>query len=106
EFAYEIIHHEKPILSAKEGAEYFGIEIGQTAPSLIIKTDQGFYALVISGCRRKINLEEIANILGCNRVKLATPKEVKQVTGYEVGAVPLVGLALPYVLDAQLFKYD
>ncbi|WP_225221031.1 hypothetical protein [Bacillus norwichensis] len=40
-FAFEIIQHEKPLLSAKEGADYFGIEIEQTAPTLIIKTERG-----------------------------------------------------------------
>jgi Cys-tRNA(Pro)/Cys-tRNA(Cys) deacylase len=29
--SFEIIHHEHPIHSAQEGADYFGIEIGQTA---------------------------------------------------------------------------
>lgn len=105
-FAFEIIHHERPLLSAKEGAEYFGIEVGQTAPTLIIKTDQGFFSLVISGGRGKVNFEKIAEILECSKVKLASPFEVPEVTGCEVGAVPMIGLALPYVIDTRLLNYD
>ncbi|MFD3449490.1 aminoacyl-tRNA deacylase [Microbacteriaceae bacterium 4G12] len=106
QFKFEILHHEKPLLSAQEGAEYLGIEVGQTAPSLIIKTDRGFFSLVISGSRGKVNFEKVADILGCSKVKLASKKEVQKITGYEVGTVPMVGLALPYVIDVQLFKYD
>ncbi|HTG68571.1 MAG TPA: hypothetical protein VL921_04865, partial [Candidatus Udaeobacter sp.] len=46
---YEILKHGKKIHSAQEGAEYFGIEIGQTAPTLILKTDKGYYSLILSG---------------------------------------------------------
>ena len=46
---FEIINHDKEIYSAQEGADYFGIDIGQTAPTLILKTDKGFYSLIISG---------------------------------------------------------
>lgn len=105
-YAFEIIRHEKPLLSAQEGAEYFEIEVGQTAPSLIIKTDKGFFSLVISGSHGRVNFEKVADILDCSKVKLASPREVQKVTGYEVGAVPMIGLTLPYVIDSKLFTYD
>ncbi|SFD20351.1 Cys-tRNA(Pro) deacylase, prolyl-tRNA editing enzyme YbaK/EbsC [Bacillus sp. 491mf] len=105
-FLFELIPNDKPILSVQDGADYFGIEVGQTAPSLILKTDKGFFALVISGSRGKVNFEEIADILGCNKVKLASPKEVQKVTGFEVGSVSMVGLDLPCVIDKRLFHYD
>lgn len=104
-FSYEIIHHEKSILSAQDGADYFGIEIGQTAPSLIIKTDKGFFALIVSGSRSKVDFDEVAETLGCSHVKLASGKEVKKVTGFEVGSIPLVGLNLPYIIDKNLYRY-
>jgi len=46
---YELIYHEKPLRSAEEGAEYFHIPIGQTAPTLVLETSRGLRALVISG---------------------------------------------------------
>jgi len=41
-YSYELIFHETSLRSAQEGADYFNIDIGQTAPTLIIKTDTGF----------------------------------------------------------------
>ncbi|MFD2131176.1 aminoacyl-tRNA deacylase [Pseudogracilibacillus auburnensis] len=105
-FNYEVIRHERPLLSAKDGADYFGIEIGQTAPTLILKTNKGFFAFIISGAHEKVDFEEMSDVLECSSVKLASRKEVKKVTGYEVGSVPMIGLDLPCLIDKQLFKYD
>jgi prolyl-tRNA editing enzyme YbaK/EbsC (Cys-tRNA(Pro) deacylase) len=105
-YTYEIIQHEKPILSKQDGTKYFGIEVGQTAPSLILKTDKGFFVLIVSGSRSKVNFEKIADVLGCSKVKLASPEEVQKVTGFQVGSVRMVGLDLPCVIDKRLFQYD
>ncbi|WP_343065381.1 YbaK/EbsC family protein [Bacillus benzoevorans] len=105
-YTYEIIQHEKPILSKQDGTKYFGIEVGQTAPSLILKTDKGFFVLIVSGSRSKVDFEKIADVLGCSKVKLASPEEVQKVTGFQVGSVRMVGLDLPCVIDKRLFQYD
>ncbi|AIQ19121.1 prolyl-tRNA synthetase [Paenibacillus sp. FSL H7-0357] len=101
---YEIIHHEKQIRTAQEGADYFGIEIGQTAPTLVLKSEKGYFAMIVSGNRGRVNLEEVSDILECNQLKMATPKEVQQITGYTVGSVSLV-LSLPCIVDRGLFYY-
>lgn len=106
EYKYEIIQHEKPILSREDGSKYFGIETGQTAPSLILKTDKGYFSLILSGNRDKLDFNKLANTLGCKKVKLASPKEVQKITGFEVGSVRMVGLDLPCVIDKRLFNYD
>ena len=103
---YEIIRHEKPILSREDGARYFGIDAGRTAPSLVLKTDKGYFVLIVSGSRGRLDFDNIAGLLGCEKVKLASPKEVREATGFEAGCVPLVGLDLPCVLDKRLLRYD
>ncbi|WHY58306.1 aminoacyl-tRNA deacylase [Peribacillus simplex] len=105
-YTYEIIQHEKPILSKQDGTKYFGIEVGQTAPTLILNSDKGFFVLILSGSRSKVNFEKIADILGCSKVKLASPEEVQKVSGFQVGSVPMVGIDLPCVIDKRLFHYD
>ena len=59
-YSYELIFHETSLRSAQEGADYFNIDIGQTAPTLIIKTDIGFFALVVSGSRGRIDFKDVA----------------------------------------------
>jgi len=102
---YEFIFHEKQIYSATEGAEYFGIEAGQTAPTLIIKTDKGYFAIIFSGCRNCIDFEFIAKILGVSRAKLANKDKVLEITGFNPGDTPMVGLTLPTIFDKKLLQY-
>ena len=103
---FELINHDTPIHTAEEGARYFGINIGQTAPTLIIKADKAFFALIVSGDRNHIDFDEVAGILGCNKVKLAGAREVEKVTGCTVGSIPMVGHNLPCVIDKRLFQYS
>ena len=103
--SFEIIYNEKPIYSSQDGVNYFGIDIGQTAPIIIIKTEKGFYALIVSGERGKIDLETIAHILGCRKARLATKDELKK-RGFRPGSIPLIGHNLPCILDKRLFRYQ
>lgn len=102
---YEVIKHKKQINTAKEGADYLGIDIGQTAPTLILKTEQGYYALIISGDYDRVNLQGLRELLKARQVKLAKPSEVEQITGYKVGSIPIINLGLPTILDRQLNRY-
>lgn len=77
-YSFELIQHKVPLRSAQEGADYFNIDIGQTAPTLIIKTDIGFFALIVSGSCDRINFKEVAQILNCQKVKLANQKEIEK----------------------------
>ncbi|ACA44796.1 hypothetical protein FDC22_05605 [Clostridium botulinum] len=104
EVQYKNIQHEKQIRTAREGAYYFGIEIGQTAPTLVVKSEKGYFAMIVSGSRGRVNLEKVSRIIGCNELKMANPKEVRQITGYTAGSVSLV-LSLPCILDRELFRY-
>lgn len=105
-YSYELIKHEALIHSAQDGANYFGIHIGQTAPTLVIKTEKGFYGLIVSGNRGKVDFDEISKGLGCQQAKLASAKEVQQITGFSVGSVSMVCLSIPCIIDEQLDDYD
>lgn len=102
---YEFIFHEKQIYSATEGAEYFGIEAGQTAPTLIIKTDKGYFSIIFSGSRSRIDFEIIAKILGVPQAKLANKDKVIEIIGFTPGDTPMVGLTLPAIFDKKLLQY-
>ena len=103
---FELINHKVPIHTAQQGAAHFGITIGQTAPTLILKTDKGFFALVVSGDRGHIDFKEVASIIGCNKVKLAGARDVEKVTGCTIGSISMVGHNLPCVVDKRLFQYS
>jgi len=104
-FSFEIIHNDKHIYTAKEGAEYFNVHIAQIAPTLILYTAVGFYVLVISGERGHVNFKELKQLLNCKNVRLANKDEVKSITGFSVGNVPMLGIELPYIVDEKLLEF-
>lgn len=103
---YEIIEHSEQINTAQEGAAFFGIHIGQTASTLILKTDKGYYSLIISGDHGRVDLESMRELLQVQEIKLAKPKEVEQVTGCKIGSVSLINPNLPTIIDKELYKFS
>ncbi|SMF68946.1 Cys-tRNA(Pro) deacylase, prolyl-tRNA editing enzyme YbaK/EbsC [Paenibacillus barengoltzii] len=106
EIDFEIINHTIQINSAKEGADYFGIEIGQTAPTLILKTDRGYFSLIVSGDYGRVDLETIKEIIKAQEVRFAKPKEVEEATGSRIGCVSLINPTLPTIIDRGLYRYS
>ncbi len=100
---FEIIHHEIAIKSKKDALGIFNIE--QTAPTLIIKTESGFFALIISGEREKIDFKILKELLGCKKVEMANGKEIVEKFGLVAGQVPLIGHNLPCIIDTNMLKY-
>lgn len=102
---YEIIQHSKQLKTAQEGAEYFGVHIGQTAPTLILKTDKGYFSLIISGDYGRVDLNSLKELLQLEEIKLAKPQEVEQVTGSKIGSVSLINPGIPTIIDRELYRF-
>ncbi|WP_270407604.1 aminoacyl-tRNA deacylase [Paenibacillus timonensis] len=103
---FEIINHTKQINSAKEGAEYFGIDIGQTAPTLILKTDKGYYSVIVSGNYGRVDLGAMKEILKVQEIRFAKPKEVEEATGSRIGSVSLINPNLSTIIDRELNRFS
>ena len=101
---YEIIKHDKEIHSIKDAEGYFDIK--RLAPVLIIDTEKGLYAVIKSTLNGKINFEIVKKAIGCNEIKMAAPDKILFETGFNIGAIPLVGLSIPYVIDKLLLRFD
>ena len=52
----------------------------------------------------KVDLNKLAKIFG--KVRLATPEEVKQITDFEVGAVPPVGIEVKTIIDKKVLENE
>lgn len=101
---FEIIEHSSPILSVKDAEKYF--DSSKAAPVFIMKTEKGLLALVISAQRGRIDFKQMGKNLGYTKFKMADRDKITRVTGYETGAIPLIGHGLPCFIDNQLFEQD
>lgn len=101
---YELIGHPAPIRSVADAAAYFDVD--KAAPTLVVRGDRGLIAVIVSGGRGRLDLESVGADLGLGGLMLAAPAEATAATGFEVGAVPLVGHGLPTVVDRRLLALD
>lgn len=101
---FEIIYHAKAIKSRNDGLELFDLE--SMAPTLILKSEDKFFALIASGKRENINFYEIAKKLDLTELRMAKRSEVKKETNLKPGQIPLVGHQLPCIIDKEIYNQE
>jgi prolyl-tRNA editing enzyme YbaK/EbsC (Cys-tRNA(Pro) deacylase) len=85
---FQIIKYEKPVISTKYVEQQVN---GIIAKSVLLICDNKPLLCFLLG-KDTIDLNKIKKYFNCNEVRLAKAKEVKEITGYDIGSVPPVGL--------------
>jgi tryptophanyl-tRNA synthetase len=98
---YEFINH-PPIRSVEEGLLFLGIQAADGVSTLILRSDDQFIA-VLRRDDNHLDLERIQKLTGGKQIRLADQDEVVKVTGYPVGATPLIN-DLPMLMDETILK--
>ncbi len=98
---YTILVHELNISTAQDGTETGLGTLSAMAPTFILKTETGYLAAIIRGDTR-LSYKKIKRKLGLKNISLATPEEVKRLTGSEVGYVALVNPGLQTIVDRRV----
>jgi prolyl-tRNA editing enzyme YbaK/EbsC (Cys-tRNA(Pro) deacylase) len=98
---YKILVHAQNISSAQDGTQAGLGTLSVMAPTFVLQTEAGFLAAIIRGDTR-LSYKKIKRKLGLKNVSLATPEQVKQLTGSEVGQVALVNQGLNTIVDERV----
>lgn len=112
--AAEIIFLKEATPTVAAAAEAAGVHPRQIGKSLLFMIKEGEDEfrplLVISNGLSRVGYKKLAAYLDISRrrVRIATPTQVKAVTGYEVGTVPPFGhrQPLPTLLDESIMALD
>jgi len=98
---YRLLAHESTVVSALMGVERGFGSLDEMAPTLILKSEQGLLAAIISG-RSRLSYRKIKKELGLKDISFASADRVRGATGAEVGTVSLVNEGLLTIVDSQL----
>lgn len=82
-----VIEHDQSGSSSEAAAKALGVDLAAVIKTLVLDTDQGFAVAIIAGDER-LDFKAVAKRLACRKVRLASPDQVKEFSGYEVGGVP------------------
>ncbi len=93
--------------TAIEAAYSLNCEVGAIVKSLLFKTENTFTLFLVSG-DKKASLNKIKKNLNIKDVSMASPDEVKDITGYTIGGVSPVGHLnkIEILIDHSLVRFE
>ncbi len=102
-----IIVFEQDTSTAVLAAQALGTEVGQIAKSILFKTKNEDYFMIVCAGDIRIDSKAIRQLAGM-KARMATADEVLEITGFYVGGVCPFALrnVVPVFLDESLKRYD
>ena len=101
--------HDEPTSTAEEAADVAGCELGQIVKSLCFTVDDSPILILTAG-DNMVDDRKIADLydVGRKKVRMTDWDTTIEVTGYEPGGVPPVGLAedIPILIDETFERYE
>ena len=93
--------------TANEAASALGCEVGAIVKSLLFKTENTFTLFLVSG-DKKASLNKIKKTLNIKDASMASPDDVKNITGYTIGGVSPVGHLnkIEIFIDHSLARFE
>ena len=88
-----VIILEQTARTANDAATALGCNVGAIVKSLLFKLGDKFCLCLVSGDKR-CSLNKLKKKLSEKDVSMASPEEVKQITGYTIGGVSPIGCLL------------
>lgn len=99
----EIMHFNEEVANSRQSAQVGGSFPG--VKTILFAHEKGFVLAIVEGIK-KVDTQAIARILDTKNVRLATPNEVENVTGYKVGGVPPISIyGTQTLIDEQVMKH-
>ena len=111
DITYKLLEHE-PVYTMEQAAEVCGNLPEQGVKVLFArayKTKKDFsYCLIVWTGNKRVDFQLVASALQAKSIKLATPVEVKENLGIEIGALSPFGYggSYPVVLDKALLEQE
>jgi Cys-tRNA(Pro)/Cys-tRNA(Cys) deacylase len=77
--------------TAEGVAEDLGVPLAWVVKAMIVQRSDRSFALIVIPGERQLSLKKVGTALGDKNVVLARERDVQRVTGYQVGAVSVLG---------------
>ena len=103
---HRVFVHQGPVRSIEQAAAERNQEVSQVVRSILFRLNQGEYAMVLIAGKQQISWKALRQHFGMSRLTMASPEEVLDVTGYQIGTVSPFGLKtpIPILADQNVFS--
>ncbi|MEO3993019.1 MAG: YbaK/EbsC family protein [Desulfurococcaceae archaeon TW002] len=99
---YEFPEH---TMTVEASVKQLGVSPDKIIKTLVVVNERNEPFVAIIPGDKKLDLNKFSAILGC-KVRMAKAKEVRDLTGYPVGALPPVGHEITTYVDRDVLKHD
>jgi Cys-tRNA(Pro) deacylase len=104
--SYQLFEHPQPPESLEQAAHERGQAPEQIVRSIVFRLAEGQFALVLMAGPGQVSWRRIRTHLGVSRLSMASESEVREATGYQVGAVSPLGLPHPIRILADMSVFQ
>lgn len=103
---HQVFVHQSPVLSIEQAAAERNQEISQVIRSILFRLNERDFAMVLIAGKKQISWKALRQHFGMSRLTMASPAEVLEVTGYQIGTVSPFGLKspIPILADENVFS--
>ena len=103
---HDIFHHTNPVRSIGQAAAERNQDVSQVVRSILFRLSEDEYAMVLVAGPNQISWRTLRRHFRQSRLTMASPEEVLQITGYQIGTVSPFGLKteIPILVDETVFK--
>ncbi|UWG46922.1 Cys-tRNA(Pro)/Cys-tRNA(Cys) deacylase, ybaK family [Halanaeroarchaeum sp. HSR-CO] len=93
--------------TAADAADAIGCDVAQIASSIVMVADDRVVVVVTSGANH-VDEDQVADALQADSVRMATPEEASEATGWSIGGVPPIchESDVPVLFDETLLDFD
>jgi prolyl-tRNA editing enzyme YbaK/EbsC (Cys-tRNA(Pro) deacylase) len=100
---YKIYNDHLPLKTAKVGANEYGVNLCETAPTLILDIDRSMSAAIIRGdtC---ISFNRLKKLLSAKRIQLAKASDVYEITNTCIGEISLINKHIKTFVDRKVLE--
>jgi len=105
---YRLFIHGTPVTSFEEAASARGQRPEQIVRSILFQVRPGEFVMVLMAGRVQVDWRELRQLVKRSRVRMATEKEVLEVTGYRIGTVSPFGVKnqVRVLMDASILRKE
>lgn len=89
---FTVVEH-PPVYTSEEASKIRDTSLAIGAKALIWFADKSPILVVVPG-DKKLNLKKFKNAFGIKDMRFATPEEVEELTGLQIGSIPPLGKVL------------
>jgi Cys-tRNA(Pro)/Cys-tRNA(Cys) deacylase len=103
---HQVFTHQGSIHSIEQAAAERNQDVSQVVRSIVFRLNEGEYAMVLIAGKQQISWKALRTHFGMSRLTMASPEEVLEATGFQIGTVSPFGLKtpLPILADQNVFS--